>query len=129
MPVERGERFSITYVHSVMKTPVTDVFRYDQVGQFMLERTEYQSFGAGLPTENFGEFEHVNGIYINGGINRPLEVIRQRVGRFANHRVIFENGVVVTLDEYVPGGDLVTLSPSYQLRILTYFSKGDETID
>ncbi len=48
--VEEGEVFSITFVHSVNKTPVTDSFLITKKG-FDAYETIYSSFGAGVQTE------------------------------------------------------------------------------
>ena len=50
-PLERGEEFSITFIHSVNKTPVTDVYDVDERGIIMLRKTIYYGFGAGVPSD------------------------------------------------------------------------------
>lgn len=48
--VAQGEEFSISFIHSVNITEVTDVYYVD--GETMVcDRCVYSSFGAGMPTE------------------------------------------------------------------------------
>ncbi len=50
-PLEQGEEFSITFVHSVNKTPVTDVYDVNEAGMIVLRSTIYYGFGAGVPSD------------------------------------------------------------------------------
>jgi hypothetical protein len=47
--VSRGETFSLTFVHSVEKSPVTDYFRFDDTFRIVLYETSFRSLNAGLP--------------------------------------------------------------------------------
>ncbi|NLB73349.1 MAG: DUF1850 domain-containing protein [Firmicutes bacterium] len=49
-PVKEGDGFVLEFVHSVERTPVKEVFRIERDGKIYLVETEYESFGAGLPT-------------------------------------------------------------------------------
>lgn len=49
-PVELGERFSVTFIHSVNQSPLTDVYEVREDGIYLVE-TRYYSFGAGVQTE------------------------------------------------------------------------------
>ena len=50
-----GERFSVTFIHSVNKYPLTDTYEIED-GRIYVEETVYCSFGAGVQTElNPGE--------------------------------------------------------------------------
>lgn len=46
--VEPGDSVALEYTHSVEKTPVRDVYEIREDG-LVLTRTEFQSYGAGLP--------------------------------------------------------------------------------
>jgi len=48
--VEEGERFSITFIHSVNNTPLTDVYEIRD-GEIYVMETIYYGFGAGVQTE------------------------------------------------------------------------------
>jgi hypothetical protein len=47
--VSPGETFSITFVHSVEKSPVTDYFRIDNTFRIILYETAFRSLNTGLP--------------------------------------------------------------------------------
>lgn len=49
-PVENGDRFSITFIHSVNNTPLTDVYEIRD-GEIYVVETIYYGFGAGVQTE------------------------------------------------------------------------------
>ena len=54
-PMEEGDRFSISFIHSVNQYPLTDTFEICD-GHIFVEECEYCSFGAGVQTElNEGE--------------------------------------------------------------------------
>jgi hypothetical protein len=48
--VEQGEEFSISFIHSVNITEVTDVYYVDG-NTIVCDKCIYSSFGAGMPTE------------------------------------------------------------------------------
>ena len=45
-----GEIFSIHFIHSVNKSPVTEIYEIRN-GQIVLVALEFETFGAGMPTE------------------------------------------------------------------------------
>jgi hypothetical protein len=47
--VSPGDTFSLTFVHSVEKSPVTDYFRIDDDFRIVLYETAFSSLNAGLP--------------------------------------------------------------------------------
>ena len=47
--VSPGDRFTLTYVHSVQKTPVYEVYGIDGRGAVVLRETRVKSLGYGLP--------------------------------------------------------------------------------
>jgi len=49
-PINEGELISVGYIHSVNRTPVSEIFTVVQ-GQLVLTALEFKSFGAGMPTE------------------------------------------------------------------------------
>lgn len=86
-PVRDGDEFSITFVHSVNKSPVTDVYKIRGKDIFV-ERTIYYAFGAGVQTEieegqslEYGE----DGSMIVTGFNRRMERLSYIVGTVSDH--------------------------------------------
>lgn len=121
--IDIGEEFYIDYTHSVMKTTVRDVFEITENNTLRLTRTEYSSFGAGLPTENYGSFKLENGRYINEGINMELSYIPLRVGNIANHRLLLQEGNEFFLTNFVEGGTLIDVKPRKITRLQNILSK------
>lgn len=50
--MEEGGSFSVAFVHSVNKSPVSDVYEIRD-GKIFLTGTVYYGFGAGVPTRPF----------------------------------------------------------------------------
>ena len=49
-PLDEGEIFSIHYIHSLNQSPVREIYEL-RYGQIMLTAIEFETFGAGMPTE------------------------------------------------------------------------------
>lgn len=86
-PVGDGDEFSITFVHSVNKSPVTDVYEIRGNDIFVV-RTIYYAFGAGVQTEledgqslEYGE----DGSMIITGINKRIDRLSYIVGTVSDH--------------------------------------------
>lgn len=88
IPVKNG--FAIKYKHSVALTPVTDYF-YVKDAKIFLDKTEYADFGAGLPTSPEGnqKMSAAGGKIKIENFQRELPSFQLRVGRVANHELIF----------------------------------------
>lgn len=114
----------IDYTHSAIKTPVRDVFQFEGKKTLLLTRTEYGSFGAGLPTESFGELKLVDGVFINSGINMEFKEVPLRVGAIAKHKIAFEDGGKLELLDYVEAGSLVIIKPIRITRLQAFFIEG-----
>lgn len=120
IPEKNFEEFAIIYDHSVMRTEVKDVFTLDG-GEILLLRTEYQSFGAGLPTEAFESFEKVDGRYINQGIHRRIPQIRMRTGRTTEHRLIYNEESEIYFDEFLEKGALIVIEEKTMTTLESLF--------
>lgn len=99
-PVEDGEEFSITFVHSVNNSPVTDVYQIRN-GRIYVVRTIYYSFGAGVQTEleegqslEYGR----DGSMIVSGFNRPMDHLSYIVGTVSDHTLQID-GKLISLRE------------------------------
>jgi hypothetical protein len=98
--IKEGNEFSITFVHSVNKSPVTDVYEI-RGGVIYVVRTIYYSFGAGVQTEieegqtlEYGE----DGSMIISGFDRPMDNLSYIVGTVSDH-ILEINGNSVKLRE------------------------------
>ncbi|NLZ45035.1 MAG: DUF1850 domain-containing protein [Clostridia bacterium] len=85
--LNEGEEFSITFVHSVNQTPVTDVYQIKN-GKIHVARTVYYSFGAGVQS-GIGEGESLeygpDGAMIVSGFSRPMDRLSYIVGTVSDH--------------------------------------------
>jgi hypothetical protein len=86
-PVEDGEEFAVTFIHSVNQSPVTDVYQIRK-GAIYVTRTIYYAFGAGVQTQleegqrlEYGE----DGAMIISGFNRRLDSLSYIVGTVSDH--------------------------------------------
>jgi len=87
--INAGDSFSIRYQHSVARTPVIEFFEIKD-GKILLTGTEYQSYGAGLPTSAAaGDYIVENDKFIIKNINQFLPEIMLRVSDYAEHEFIF----------------------------------------
>ena len=99
-PIQEGDEFSITFVHSVNKSPVTDVYQITRDGIYVV-RTIYYAFGAGVQSEleegqsfEYGE----DGAMIVSGFNRRLDPLSYIVGTVSDHTLQI-GGEVISLRE------------------------------
>lgn len=79
--VAPGDTFSLSFVHSVEKSAVTDYFRIDGDYRIILYQTEFNSLNTGLPAVvSAGEiFERTEGGFRISGFARILPEIRLQV--------------------------------------------------
>ena len=61
----KNKKFSLGYTHSVMKTEAEEIFTTDENKKIKLIRTEYKSYGVGLPfLPEEGKMKVENGKFI-----------------------------------------------------------------
>ncbi|MBQ6311848.1 MAG: DUF1850 domain-containing protein, partial [Lachnospiraceae bacterium] len=96
-----GDGFSITFIHSVNKSPVTDYFEVREDGIYGV-KTVYYGFGAGVQTEllegqtlTYGE----DGSMIISGTEIKMDNLIYRVGTVSDHVLTLENGDEISLRE------------------------------
>ncbi|MFP4662308.1 MAG: DUF1850 domain-containing protein [Halanaerobiales bacterium] len=75
-----SEGFSLTYHHSVEKTAVEEIYKLNLSGGFIMDRTIFQSYGAGLPLES-KNFSIEGDKFVIDDMNIELEEVRIRVSR------------------------------------------------
>jgi len=81
--VAPGDTFSLSFVHSVEKSPVTDYFRIDGDCRIILYQTEFSSLNTGLPAVvSEGEiFERTDRGFRLSGLSRVLPEIQLQVSK------------------------------------------------
>lgn len=82
-----GDIFSIGFIHSVNKSPVTDFYQIED-NAIYVEKTVYYGFGAGVQTEiepgqelTFGD----DGSMIVSGFHQPMPDLTYFVGTVSDH--------------------------------------------
>lgn len=120
-PVNEGTQFSITFIHSVNKSPVTDVYEIRN-GKIFVVRTIYYSFGAGVQTEieenqtlEYGD----DGSMIVSGFNRQIDNLSYIVGTVSDH-ILEINGKSVKLRELCGRNTTVRFSSGRRFTIKSY---------
>lgn len=85
--VKDGEEFSIGFIHSVNKSPLTDVYQIKEQGIYVV-RTIYYGFGAGVQTElsdgqrlTYGD----KGEMIISGFDQEMTHLSYIVGTVSDH--------------------------------------------
>ncbi len=87
-PVRVGSSFSVTFIHSVNKYPLTDYYEIRRDGIYVT-KTKYANFGAGVQTElDEGEslsYDASDGSMIVSGFNRRMDRLIYIVGTVSDH--------------------------------------------
>lgn len=100
--------FAVTFRHSVEKTLVVERFLVRQgAGGFTLYRTEYLSFGAGLPTDGKLELQPQGPVVVMA-LERSIPRLVFRVSRMTEHS-LEAGGYWLDLSGAVPDGTAVEL--------------------
>lgn len=116
IPVKAGDQFSLRYTHSVQKTLVIENIVIEQTGQLLVDSTEYESFGVGLPfLASEGKFHQSGNRFILEDIGRYCEMIRLRTGPEAQLKMQYQDHTY-ELFRLVPDGALI------QMSVVPYYS-------
>ncbi|MEJ5357443.1 MAG: DUF1850 domain-containing protein [Desulfobacterales bacterium] len=109
--VQPGEEVILAYVHSVNRRPVYDTLRIED-GRLVIVKSRFDAFGAGMPdgSTDEGSLEVLAGGILEWRLDRPVGEVTLRVGRVADHRLLFREGEV-SLDRLAPPGAALTLRP------------------
>lgn len=105
--VSPGDTFTLSFIHSVEKSEVTDYFRIDDDYRIILYETEFGSLNTGLPAVASGgeTFERTDRGFRLSNLNRPLPEIQMWVhedygctlamsGRAVNLSALAGNGLL-----------------------------------
>ena len=89
-PIQNGEWFSVEFIHSVNKSPLTDCYQI-QDHQIYVEKTIYYGFGAGVQTEiepgqelTYGDDESM----IVTGFHKRMDHLQYIVGTVSDHWLV-----------------------------------------
>ena len=97
--LKNGDIFSIGFIHSVNKSPVTDYYELRKDGIYVI-KTVYYGFGAGVQTE-LGEGEKLeygeDGSMIITGFDRKMPDLVYIVGTVSDHTLVLNEKDTVSL--------------------------------
>ena len=101
IPVSDGDEFSLTFVHSVNKSPVSDIYQI-RGGDIYLTGTIYYGFGAGVPTELYGDqvmSYGENGEMIISNMDTLIPHLVYLAGTVNDHNLSINGGENICLQE------------------------------
>lgn len=108
--VYAGDKFTISYIHSYNKTPVSETFLIGKDCKIVLKETEYKWQAVGLqdtcPIRGVWGYKDGN-IYISE-INEKLDNIPLRVGIIADHRLTYKNKIIPFLS-FAKSGESINI--------------------
>jgi hypothetical protein len=108
-PVQPGEEFVISFVHSVNRRPVYDTVRVE-ADHLVIAKSRFDTFGAGMPEASTqdGKLTVAEDGWLEWTVNRPTPEITVRVGRVADHTVRYK-GRDIRLSDLAEPGSALTL--------------------
>jgi len=100
--VREGEQFSVSYIHSVNKSPVTEYYQVSGADIY-LTALRFRAFGAGMPTKpDEGQSMRIDGDdMVIDGFSRHMPYVCYFIGRVADHTLGWRDSEIHldTLDE------------------------------
>jgi len=117
VPASPGNTFTLTYIHSVEKTPVYEVYTFDGCGHIYLLETTVESCGYGLPEVEEGDryYFHQRSLTITD-IYRKIDPLILRVSFLNEMRLSFDHNNAINLPEITSRGNRV------EIRVRVYSS-------
>lgn len=93
--VTNDRQFKLSYVHSVLLTPVDEYFVIDENDLLILQKTVYESFGVGLPYEQFedADFEIKDNKFILY-LERPFKSIPMIISTIPDHTLTIDDQII-----------------------------------
>ncbi|MDQ0902315.1 DUF1850 domain-containing protein [Paenibacillus sp. V4I7] len=104
--MEKNGRFSLTYIHSIHRTPIEERFFINEKRQMVLDSMIFESYGVGIPSSLEGNetFRMENGKMRIENIHRTLEMFELRIGQvIADHKLLLRDQVIPLSQLSMPG--------------------------
>ena len=104
-PAYPGQALSISFIHSVQKTPVEEYLTVDDsMSELVLNSTRYHSFGVGLPfMESDGEFYQDGDDFVMDHMNRHFDILSLRTGLGTELTLELDNQSYPVYENHEPG--------------------------
>ena len=110
--VHDGEGFSVGFIHSVNKSPLTDFYEFREHGIYVV-KTVYYGFGAGVQTQ-LEEGQHLeygdDGSMIITGFDKKIPDLIYIVGTVSDHTLVLDDGEEISLRDLCGKGAKVRFS-------------------
>ena len=103
----KSKNFTITFVHSIERTPVSEVYSIDEVGKIILNEVRFYSLGTGLPFSSDGTFKNENGQFVIKE-KKSFSSLLLRVSPIPGHALIAE-GRKINFLEIAESEDLLEI--------------------
>ncbi|MBM7634131.1 DUF1850 domain-containing protein [Geomicrobium sediminis] len=97
--VSPGTQFYHEYIHSVMKTPIREIFMIDKDYIIVPKETWTKSFGAGIPYAENEQMEMIEGYFIVPSSSREIDSIRLMPSNMYEHTFQYEDEEIIVLSE------------------------------
>lgn len=126
MPVNPGDRFTYTYVHSVQKRPVDEILEVTSDGHLVVRETVYDMLGVGLPSDILdGDFvfDDENNRFRIVNMSRDLPIMRVRVA-FTAEQTLKVGSERFRLDSLATPMTLLVIEAASRPRVATWLGLG-----
>lgn len=111
--VRPGDRFTLSYLHSVAKSRVTGAFEVTPEYEISVRETTFGSFGPGLPDVRPGDDYEVKGGLIRLKVNQTIPGLVFAVYPYTEHRLEIGGRTLDLSREVEAGGRVfITLRPA-----------------
>jgi hypothetical protein len=103
----KSKNFTITFVHSIERTPVSEIYSIDEDGKIILNEVRFYSLGTGLPFSSDGTFKNENGQFVIKE-KKSFSSLLLRVSPIPGHALIAE-GRKINFLEIAESEDLLEI--------------------
>ena len=112
--VHPGDRFTLSYLHSVAKSRVTGIFEVTPAYEISVRETTFGSFGPGLPDVRPGDDYEIKGGLIRLKVNQTIPGLFFAVYPYTEHRLEIGDRTLDLSKEVEAGGRVaITLRPPF----------------
>ncbi|KAB3531501.1 DUF1850 domain-containing protein [Alkaliphilus serpentinus] len=107
--IDENSQFTIKFTHSVMLTPVYEVYEFNEDNEILLVETTFYSYGAGLPETTEYDFEMTNNSFRIYNISKIIDPLVYRTGATIGNTTLIINEEEIPFLEFSDGGTPVHL--------------------
>lgn len=111
-PLNKGDFFSIEFIHSVNKSPVIEYYKFDNNNNIYVYKTAYYNFGAGVPTELTGKEKlsyGADGSIIIDHIDKKIDDLTYYLSSIYDHILRINDGKKISLWEVCGKNKIITI--------------------